>query len=80
MALINCPECKTEVSDKADKCPKCAYPINTVITEPSPEKQEIVVQSNEGCFLETLNLGCMAIVILFAVFAVLFFIFAIKSS
>jgi len=27
MALIKCPECNTEVSDKADKCPKCAYPI-----------------------------------------------------
>jgi DNA-directed RNA polymerase subunit RPC12/RpoP len=27
MALIKCPECSTEVSDKAEKCPKCAYPI-----------------------------------------------------
>lgn len=27
MALIRCPECGTEVSNKADKCPKCAYPI-----------------------------------------------------
>ena len=28
MALIKCPECGTEVSDKAEKCPKCAFPIN----------------------------------------------------
>jgi hypothetical protein len=27
MALINCPECGTEVSDKALNCPKCAYPF-----------------------------------------------------
>ena len=27
MALIKCPECGTEVSDKAAACPKCAYPI-----------------------------------------------------
>ena len=27
MALINCPECGTQVSSKADKCPKCAYPL-----------------------------------------------------
>jgi hypothetical protein len=27
MALIKCPECQTEVSDKADKCPKCGTPI-----------------------------------------------------
>jgi hypothetical protein len=28
MALINCPECETMVSDKAFQCPKCAYPIS----------------------------------------------------
>lgn len=27
MALIRCPECGTEVSDKAAACPRCAYPI-----------------------------------------------------
>ncbi len=27
MALIKCPECQNEISDKADKCPQCGYPI-----------------------------------------------------
>jgi len=27
MALIKCPECGTDISDKAVACPKCAYPI-----------------------------------------------------
>ncbi|MDR0839379.1 MAG: zinc ribbon domain-containing protein [Oscillospiraceae bacterium] len=27
MALIKCPECGQEISDRADSCPKCAYPI-----------------------------------------------------
>lgn len=27
MAMINCPECNEEVSDKASKCPKCGYTI-----------------------------------------------------
>jgi predicted nucleic acid-binding Zn ribbon protein len=27
MALIQCPECKKEVSDKAKNCPNCAYPF-----------------------------------------------------
>ena len=27
MALIQCPECKKEVSDRAEKCPNCAYPL-----------------------------------------------------
>lgn len=28
MALINCPECGKEVSDKSEKCIHCGYPIN----------------------------------------------------
>lgn len=28
MALINCPECNKEVSDIANACPNCGYPIN----------------------------------------------------
>src|SRR5512147_1382617 len=27
MALIKCPECASEISDKAASCPKCGYPI-----------------------------------------------------
>jgi uncharacterized membrane protein YvbJ len=27
MAIISCPECGRQVSDKALKCPQCAYPI-----------------------------------------------------
>ncbi len=30
MALIECPECHHEVSDKADKCPNCSYPLAPV--------------------------------------------------
>lgn len=33
MAIIKCPECGAEVSDKAEKCPKCAYPIIVVNSE-----------------------------------------------
>ncbi len=28
MALINCPECNKEISDKAFSCPHCGYPIS----------------------------------------------------
>lgn len=45
MAIINCRECGHEISSKADSCPKCGNPINK--------------ESNEGCFLQTLNIGCM---------------------
>lgn len=28
MALIKCPECETEISDKTKKCPKCGYKVS----------------------------------------------------
>ena len=36
MAIISCPECGRQVSDKALKCPHCNYPIENL------EKQESV--------------------------------------
>ena len=35
MALIKCPECSREISDKAISCPNCGYPMNTP-TSPKP--------------------------------------------
>lgn len=65
MALINCPECRTQVSDKAEKCPKCSYPINKAVNT------NIVVESKEGCFLQTLNTGCLIIAIIIGLFFLL---------
>lgn len=31
--LIECPECKKEISDKAKTCPNCGYPISSEIIE-----------------------------------------------
>ena len=28
MALIKCPECELQVSDKAITCPHCGYPLS----------------------------------------------------
>lgn len=33
MALINCPECGREISDKAVSCPHCGYPIEKLLSE-----------------------------------------------
>lgn len=66
MALIECPECKTKVSDQAEKCPSCAYPITT--NEPiAPVQKQVVVKSKEGCFLQTLNTGCLIVGIIIAI-------------
>ena len=34
MALIKCPECGKEVSDKAPACIHCGYPLNNNISQP----------------------------------------------
>lgn len=33
MALINCPECGNDVSDKAESCPKCGHPVSEIKKE-----------------------------------------------
>ena len=70
MALIKCPECGTEVSDKAEKCPKCAYPIkpeNKISPVKNDSKPEVIVKPKEGCFLQTLNFGCAIIAIIIGI-------------
>lgn len=37
MALINCPECNKEISDKAASCPNCGCPINSPATSSKEE-------------------------------------------
>lgn len=56
MALINCPECNIKISDNAENCPNCGYPIKE-------KNNTIIVKKNEGCFLQTLNIGCLFVVI-----------------
>lgn len=39
MALIMCPECGQKISDKAEKCPNCGYPIAPVEKELAKEPE-----------------------------------------
>ena len=43
MALINCPECGREISDKAGSCPNCGSPLNTIenVTEESKKSDGV---------------------------------------
>lgn len=38
MALVKCPECGNQVSDRASACPKCGYPFNQI--KPTQERME----------------------------------------
>ncbi|RLJ22909.1 zinc ribbon protein [Chryseobacterium sp. 7] len=53
--LVNCPECNKRISDNAEACPNCGHPINPI----KPK--------GEGCFLQTLNIGCATVLIGFVI-------------
>ena len=38
MALINCPECNNQISDKATNCPHCGYPLAFVKSEKNEDR------------------------------------------
>ena len=42
MALIKCPECGSEVSDKAETCPKCGISIQKAVVKKSHKKLIII--------------------------------------
>ena len=50
MALINCPECKKEISDQATICPHCGYPIKKELND------EIKKFSTETSYKGTSNM------------------------
>ena len=46
MALIKCPECERDVSDKADACPQCGYPVAKQVPQ-SPQEVPVIPQREE---------------------------------
>ena len=43
MALINCHECKKEISDSASSCPGCGAPINSS----QPKKGQVIPYTDQ---------------------------------
>jgi len=64
MALINCPECKKEVSDSAKTCPHCGYKL----IEDDVKKTDSQSKKNKK------KNGCLTLLIIGAVLIVIFYI------
>ena len=39
MAMIKCPECGKEISDRAEVCPGCGYPVKDYLQETKDKEQ-----------------------------------------
>lgn len=55
MALINCPECNKEISDKAVSCPNCGVPLEKVVVYESTSNDAELLKCPE--FPIDLNIG-----------------------
>lgn len=74
MALIKCPECENDISEKAKSCPKCGHPLTEAIVAPplltpippeeKPAKRNpwIIFAIVAGCFA----LCCLSVPVLAA--------------
>ncbi len=51
MALINCPECKKKVSEKAATCPSCGYAIAANIQEVRKKEKAEAKSALSGCLI-----------------------------
>lgn len=49
MALFTCPECGNQVSDKAELCPNCGYPVTEFIAQERNkiEQQNRIIKNNK---------------------------------
>lgn len=64
MALIKCPECKKNMSDKADACPHCGYQVKESKVSGGLEK----LKSNPNTKYILVVLVALVVIILFGVF------------
>jgi len=46
MALIQCPECKKEISDFAESCPHCGYPIKKIMPKTLVSDLKVVAEKS----------------------------------
>ena len=70
MAIIKCPECGKEVSDKAKVCPNCAYPI----AELNSSKLYSTYQNKNDSSSKEFDLGQIAVCILLVIVVFAIFI------
>ena len=88
MDLKDCPQCDTFMSETYENHPQCGDVVNHKQTIPQPPPPPpftppqyqhvnvVVPPKKDGCFMQTLNVGCIVVVIIF----VLLILYAVLSG
>jgi DNA-directed RNA polymerase subunit RPC12/RpoP len=79
MALIKCPECKREISDRAASCPQCGHPMLVaappIIPRSAPEQVPQVQNASikkrsstfgGGCLIQLVGVVCLLLAVVTA--------------
>ena len=67
MALIKCPECEREISDKAASCPHCGMPIWAETEANEPKREEYVAKKAPRKYAVVAIIAVVLIAIVIAV-------------
>jgi hypothetical protein len=62
MALIVCPDCRKEISEKAPACPNCGRPMTSTPTNVEEVNARGFI-GKPGTGAHIMNIGCAAIII-----------------
>lgn len=74
MALLICPECGKEISDKVEACPFCGYPFKEGDNEKDKDFQNDVPKNNSGNKNRTLVIAGILVGTLILIFGIFFVI------
>lgn len=77
MALIKCPECGTEISDKARKCPKCGCPKSKVNKINKESNNQAIKSNNKESNDQAIKLNNKKVITIISIVAVLLILAAI---
>lgn len=62
MALIPCPECKKKISESAENCPQCGFPLTSERVMDIKRKQaKSIKAANRGCGIILLGIAAIGI-------------------
>ena len=69
MATKTCPYCNEEIQLEAKKCKHCGEYLDPKLRRKNKSESN---EPKEGCFLQTLNIGCIIVVIITVIIFVIF--------